>query len=157
MASIRLSPNKTLKGHKLAILLGVTGPPKMLLGETLQAEEIAELKSRFPDLDIVTVEGVALDSEELRLKWKDEDWKDVTILVTGSALPEVGQAPRLEYVQLQTAGANHLFSHPLFRKTDVAFCTASGVHGYVLEQHADQIQIHTGVLTEAADRKSRRG
>jgi hypothetical protein len=131
MTSSKAVANKTLKGHKLAVLLGVTGPPKILLGATLLEEEITDLKSLFPDLDILTVEGVAPDSESLRQRVPDKEWENVTILVTGSALPEVEQAPKLEYVQLQTAGANHLFGHPLFRDTDTTFCTASGVHGFV--------------------------
>jgi hypothetical protein len=98
MPAPELAANKTLKGHKLAVLLGVTGPPKILLGSVFREEEIAELNSRFPDLDIVTVQGVASDSESLRRKLPDEEWDDVTILVTGSALPQVEHAPKLQYV-----------------------------------------------------------
>jgi hypothetical protein len=131
MPAPELAANRTLKGHKLAVLLGVTGPPKILLGSVFLEQETTELKSRFPDLAIVTVQGVASDSESLRRKFPDERWEDVTILVTGSALPQVKHAPKLQYVQLQTAGANHLFNHPLYRDTDTSFCTASGVHGCV--------------------------
>ncbi|SPN99058.1 related to glycerate dehydrogenase [Cephalotrichum gorgonifer] len=52
-----------------------------------------------------------------------------TILLSGTALPLPEEAPNLKFVQLQSAGANHVLNHPLFKDTDVKFCTANGVHG----------------------------
>lgn len=66
-----------------------------------------------------------------------EEWKDVTILLTFTYLPQPKDAPKLQYVQLISAGANHILDHPLFRdgrgdgKEEVQFCTANGVHGFV--------------------------
>ncbi|KAF3771303.1 hypothetical protein M406DRAFT_240378, partial [Cryphonectria parasitica EP155] len=60
------------------------------------------------------------------------EWKDVTILLTGYSrefLPEKDDVPKLQYVQLSSAGANAIVSDPLYTDTDVAFCTANGVHG----------------------------
>ncbi|RFU75383.1 d-isomer specific 2-hydroxyacid dehydrogenase [Trichoderma arundinaceum] len=115
-----LTANKTLDGHKLLVLLGVTGPPKILLGITFQPEWIDELSELFPGLEIVTVESAAWNSQSFHEKFPDKAWKDVTILVTGSALPAADIAPKLEYVQLQSAGANHVLGHPLIRDTNVA-------------------------------------
>lgn len=61
----------------------------------------------------------------------DIDWSKATVLLTGPLVPAVGQAPNLQLVQLQSAGANYLLDNPLFKDTDVAFSTANGVHGYV--------------------------
>lgn len=65
-----------------------------------------------------------------------EEWKDVTILLTFTYLPQPKDAPTLQYVQLISAGANHVLGHPLFRdgrgdgeEEEVVFCTANGVHG----------------------------
>ncbi|KZL74862.1 d-isomer specific 2-hydroxyacid dehydrogenase [Colletotrichum incanum] len=111
-------PNKTLKGHKL-LILSQWVPPQ---------EYLDKLSSEFPDLKVVHHE----------LGWADrkpsdgfnpDEWKDVTILLTGSALPTPDEAPKLHYVQLQSAGANHILKDPLFKDTDVSFCTANGVHG----------------------------
>ncbi|KAK1981501.1 D-isomer specific 2-hydroxyacid dehydrogenase [Colletotrichum cereale] len=111
-------PNKTLKGHKLLILSQWT-PPQGYLDR---------LRSEYPGLAVVHHE----------LGWADrkpgagfdpDEWKDVTILLTGSALPAIDEAPKLRYVQLQSAGANHILQNPLFKDTDVSFCTANGVHG----------------------------
>lgn len=57
-----------------------------------------------------------------------EVWKKATVLFTWKAFPTKEQAPRLQYVQLLSAGSNHLFGVPLFEETDVAFCTSNGVH-----------------------------
>ncbi|KAL7934343.1 hypothetical protein V8C35DRAFT_302328 [Trichoderma chlorosporum] len=124
-----LNANKTLEGHKLLVLLGVTGPPKSLLGSTFQSEWVAELKDLFPGLEIVIVEDATWNTSSFQQKFPDKEWKNVTVLVTGSALPAADIAPNLEYIQLQSAGANHVLNHPLIRETDIALCTASGVHG----------------------------
>ncbi|PNP41308.1 hypothetical protein THARTR1_11226 [Trichoderma harzianum] len=95
--------NRTLDGHKLLVLLGVTGPPKSLLGTVFRLEWIAELKELFPGLEIVTVKDATWNTPSFQKKFPDEEWKDVTILVTGSALPTADIASKLEYVQLQSA------------------------------------------------------
>ncbi|KAF3072845.1 D-2-hydroxyacid dehydrogenase [Trichoderma lentiforme] len=95
--------NRTLDGHKLLVLLGVTGPPKSLLGTIFRPEWIAELNELFPGLKIVTVGDATWNTPSFQKKFPDEEWKDVTILVTGSALPTADIAPKLEYVQLQSA------------------------------------------------------
>lgn len=122
--------NKNLNGHKLLVLLGVTGPPKILLGAVFRPEWIAELKELFSGLEIVIVEGSIWNTPAFEQKFPEKEWKDVTILVTGSALPAAHIAPKLEYVQIQSAGANHILQNPLFDDADIALCTASGVHGY---------------------------
>ncbi|KAH8128476.1 hypothetical protein LI328DRAFT_151342 [Trichoderma asperelloides] len=108
--------NKALDGHKLLVLLGVTGPPKILLGTIFQPEWIAELKELFSGLEIVTVEGCIWNTPAFDQKFPEEEWKTLRSLL-------------LEYVQIQSAGANHILKNPLFNKTDIALCTASGVHG----------------------------
>lgn len=112
----KMPPNKTLQGHKLLVLLGDWEPSK---------EDLAAVQEKYPDLVIQT--GRKSDITQ-------EDWKDVTILVTGysrEGLPEKDAVPKLQYVQLSSAGANAILADPLFTDTDVAFCTANGVHGQV--------------------------
>ena len=58
-----------------------------------------------------------------------EQLANVTILLTGTALPDKEAVPQMRLVQLGSAGANHVLEHPLFKDTDVKFCTANGVHG----------------------------
>jgi hypothetical protein len=114
------SPNKTLKGHKLLLLVPWT-PSKDFLDR---------LQSEHPDLNVVRYELNWAEASP-RSDFPPEEWRDVTILLTGTALPAVGVSPKLEYVQLMSAGANHILKNPLFTDTDVTFCTANGVHGFV--------------------------
>ncbi|KAL2267902.1 hypothetical protein VTJ83DRAFT_5179 [Remersonia thermophila] len=112
------TPNPTLKGHKLLLTLPRSPTP------TGFAEA---LKAKFPDLevDVHYHEGI-MTAPVLA----DETWKDVTILVTFRAFPEkVELAPKLEYVQLMSAGANHVLENEVFREGDAVWCTANGVHG----------------------------
>ncbi|KAJ0309610.1 hypothetical protein COL5a_010561 [Colletotrichum fioriniae] len=111
-------PNKTLKGHKLLVLSQFPLPQEWL--DRVHAE--------FPDLKVVHHE-LAWADKKPKDSFNHDEWKDVTILLTGSALPAIEDAPKLHYVQLQSAGANHILKDPLFKDTDVSFCTANGVHG----------------------------
>ena len=58
-----------------------------------------------------------------------ELYKDATILVTVGALPQPAQAPKLDLIQLISAGSNWMDKHPLYTDTDVTIATASGIHG----------------------------
>ena len=59
-----------------------------------------------------------------------EIWKDVTVLVTLSALPhKPSDAPVLEVIELLSAGSNHIAKHPMYTDSDVTICTSSGIHG----------------------------
>lgn len=111
----KMPPNKTLQGHKLLVLLGDAWKPS--------SEELQALKNKYPDLK------VQMGSKKDITK---DEWKSVTLLVTGysrEGLPELQDVPNLQYIQLSSAGANAVVSDPLYTDTDVAFCTANGVHG----------------------------
>jgi phosphoglycerate dehydrogenase-like enzyme len=56
-----------------------------------------------------------------------EAFAQAEVIYTFSALPHPRQAPRLRWVQLSSAGANHVIRHPLFA-TDVVFTNNSGLH-----------------------------
>lgn len=60
-----------------------------------------------------------------------DTWKSATILFTWNAIPQKDLCPNLRLVQLLSAGCNHVIGTSLFEETDVAFCTANGVHPYV--------------------------
>ena len=112
-----MTPNKSLKGHKLMILSWENAP----------ADFIKKLHKEHADLKIVHYNvnwGASLSGTV-----PDEEWEDVTILLTGSSLPTQEQAPKLEYVQVTSAGADLILKKPIFLDTDITFCTANGVHG----------------------------
>ena len=60
----------------------------------------------------------------------EEDLKDVTVILTWRTFPKSKEiCPKLKYIQLSSAGANHVLEHPLFtEESGVEFCTARGVH-----------------------------
>lgn len=112
----------SLKGHKLLMLVPAPFLPP--------PEYLEHLSRRFPGLEIFTHAREWADGSapvpSADGGWR---WEDITILITGSALPDKEQAVKLQYVQLLSAGANHILKHPLFAETDITFCTANGVHG----------------------------
>jgi hypothetical protein len=112
------TPNKTLKGHKLITLTEFT-PVDYL---------IRDIQSQFPDLEIVN-RHVSWHSTKGDEEIPESDWQTATVLMTGSTFPKPEAAKKLKLVQLTSAGANHVLDSPLFKDTDVAFCTANGVHG----------------------------
>lgn len=118
MTLVKPSSNPTLKGHKLLLLLPFEVPKAL----------VDPIQSDFPDLEIVSRVKDFRNGEAYAETTKEE-WKEVTVLLTGSALPEVEDAKKLELVQLLSAGANHVLEKPIFKDTNIAFCTANGVHG----------------------------
>ncbi len=51
-------------------------------------------------------------------------------------LPQPGEAPRLRWVQLHSAGLDHIADHPLLTDSDVVFTTASGIHAIQMAEYA---------------------
>ncbi|KAJ6144635.1 D-isomer specific 2-hydroxyacid dehydrogenase [Penicillium chermesinum] len=58
----------------------------------------------------------------------DEDWKKTVALFTPSALPAPEQVPKLQFVQLSSAGANMIINHPLYKDTNITFTSAKGAY-----------------------------
>ncbi|KAI5459451.1 hypothetical protein BGZ63DRAFT_391063 [Mariannaea sp. PMI_226] len=117
MALIRVNHNRTLKGHKAVILTTIPVP----------SGSIQAIRDRFPDLQII-VREVPWLSDHIP-DFDEKEWNDTTILLTATFLPTIEQAPRVKYVQLTSAGANHIVSNPFFSETKIPFSTANGVHG----------------------------
>lgn len=64
-------------------------------------------------------------------------WNDVQILYTSRRFPRPDQSPNLKWVQLSSAGSDHIANEPLFReRTEVTFTSASGVHTRHMAQFA---------------------
>ncbi|KAL2166242.1 hypothetical protein VTG60DRAFT_3082 [Thermothelomyces hinnuleus] len=116
---VRTDTNKTLKGHKLLIIAPWQAPAGFL----------EKLAAAFPDLQVVYHVHSLATTPPSTDAIPDQTWRDVTILLTFNTLPTPEQAPKLQYVQLLSAGANHVLNKPVFKDTEVAFCTANGVHG----------------------------
>jgi phosphoglycerate dehydrogenase-like enzyme len=61
-------------------------------------------------------------------------WARVEVLYTITRLPEPAEAPRLRWVQLHSAGAEHVQGHPLLA-AGVRFTTASGPAGPTIAEY----------------------
>ncbi|KAM0354372.1 hypothetical protein ACHAPU_001416 [Fusarium lateritium] len=117
MTLIRTNLNKTLKGHK-AIVFATTKLPQA---------QVDAIQKQFPDLHLkifVQAWGAPLNPE-----FDEDEWKETTVFLTATYLPKPEQVPHLQYVQLTSAGANHLLNDALFADTKIPFSTANGVHG----------------------------
>ena len=93
------------------------------------ADDIESVKVKVPGLNVV-VRQQPFELNDPCAEVDQKEWSDVTILMTGSALPPLSVAPNLQLVQLCNAGVNHVAHEPFFKDTEVPFCTAGGVHGY---------------------------
>lgn len=59
----------------------------------------------------------------------DDVWATTEILYSiGRIFPEADQAPNLRWIQLNSAGANHLLRYPIGQQEDIILTTASGIH-----------------------------
>ncbi len=84
-------------------------------------ELLSRLRAVSPRLAVM--QQTASSTDELPAGWLDR----VEVLYTGSALPDPARAPRLRWVQLHSAGVDHVLDTPLWR-SDVAITTSSGIH-----------------------------
>ncbi len=57
-----------------------------------------------------------------------EHIREMDVLYTFSVLPDPADAPRLRWVQMHTAGLDHVLAHPLYSDSEVMFTTTSGIH-----------------------------
>ena len=84
-------------------------------------EFLERLRSASPRL--VVSQHNAASADEVPSQY----WDDVEVLCTLSAIPNPAQAPKLRWVQLHSAGVDHVMDTPLWG-SEVAITTASGIH-----------------------------
>ncbi|KAI0199889.1 hypothetical protein F4808DRAFT_461284 [Astrocystis sublimbata] len=114
------TPNKDLSGHTLLILADADLPEGYEDHLHKKYPGLQVLHKRFNPWKAASADTpVALDV----------DWATVTVLLTGPVLPTIEEAPKLQLVQLQSAGANYVLEKPVFKDTKIPFCTANGVAG----------------------------
>lgn len=81
---------------------------------------LARLRACVPDIEVE--QHTVTDAAEI----DPAIWADVEVLHTGSVLPDPTVAPRLRWVQLDTAGVDHLAGHPVWA-SPIAVTTIGGV------------------------------
>lgn len=84
---------------------------------------IDPIATRFPYIEIVLFH--AKTSSEV----PESLWKCATILVTLFLLPtKPDLVPQLRWIQLTSAGVDHILGHPIFRESRISITTVSGIH-----------------------------
>jgi phosphoglycerate dehydrogenase-like enzyme len=63
-------------------------------------------------------------------------WDEVQVLFTSGVLPDREMAPGLRWVQVTSAGIDHLLNHPLFEDRTVTLTTTSGMHAVTMAEYA---------------------
>ncbi|OJJ46809.1 hypothetical protein ASPZODRAFT_65988 [Penicilliopsis zonata CBS 506.65] len=98
----------------------------ILIHFTPPAEWLDMIRQTYPDL---RVEVHLTDMYSLELPAiAAETWAETTVLFTWKLFPTKEMAPKLQYVQLLSAGAGQIMGLPVFESTEIAFCTSNGVH-----------------------------
>ncbi|KAE8413782.1 hypothetical protein BDV36DRAFT_286750 [Aspergillus pseudocaelatus] len=87
---------------------------------------LESLPTISPGIRVITYKRDMQDTE-MPPDISQETWNSITILLTWNYVPTKEQVPNLRYVQLHTAGCNHIADTPLFKDSDVSFCTANGL------------------------------
>jgi hypothetical protein len=98
MASDKQASTYRLDGHKLLLLAGFP----------IQQAWIDGLKDKYAGLEIKWLVWDWLRKKGLPPAISDEEWKEVTILITGYDYPEPEAVPNLKLIQLVTAGSNYI-------------------------------------------------
>lgn len=99
---------------------------KVLATVRLTDEQLESLRRVSPDLQVVR----ELDEKRAREEFRDAD------VFYGFLLPgPLEEARSLRWIQLVSAGAEHLFEAGI-RRTDVLVTTVSGIHGTAISEYA---------------------
>ena len=64
----------------------------------------------------------------------DTAWRNAEVIYTQSILPQPLQAPRLRWIQLHSAGVEHVLNQDIVRAEDVIVTSASGIHATQIAQ-----------------------
>src|SRR5262245_21490533 len=104
------------------------------------ASRVVLVTQQLEDRWVERIEGLARGlriEQQPHVKVEDipaDLWREVEIICTYNILPTPEQAPRLSWVQLHSAGANHVLANPLLER-GVTFTTASGVHAVNIAEY----------------------
>ncbi len=90
----------------------------------------------FPDSMMQQVRDISprLNVERLTGVVPDKTWANAEILYSGRGVPTPEQAPRLRWIQLYSAGANHMLKEPIIQSDNVEVTTASGIHATAMSE-----------------------
>jgi len=65
----------------------------------------------------------------------EKAWADVEVLYTLRQFPDPAQAPRLRWIQMHSAGIDHVLNQPIMQSEDVEVTTTSGIHATPIAEY----------------------
>ncbi|MCC6616219.1 MAG: D-2-hydroxyacid dehydrogenase [Anaerolineae bacterium] len=65
----------------------------------------------------------------------EKAWDDVEVLYTQRQFPDPAQAPRLRWIQMHSAGIDHVVNQPIMQSEDVEVTTTSGIHATPMAEY----------------------
>lgn len=98
-------------------------PIRVLMTQRFAPELVERVRAVSPQL-VVEQESVQSDSDEALASFHGDE--EILYCMTPPREP-LRIAPKLKWVQLHSAGINHLSNHPIL-KTDIRVTTSSGIH-----------------------------
>jgi phosphoglycerate dehydrogenase-like enzyme len=93
-------------------------PIRVLIAANLSDALVEQVRAVSPRLKVERYAGNV----------PDKAWAEAEVLFTGSVFPDPALAPRLRWIQLTSAGADHVAHAPIARAADIEITTASGIH-----------------------------
>lgn len=96
-------------------------------------ELLGKLRKRFPRIEFsyhqVTFAPYG-EHDKSVMQVPESAWKEATVLTTLFSLPKsISDVPNLDWIQLFSAGSNHIQKNPIYKESDFTLTTASGIHG----------------------------
>jgi phosphoglycerate dehydrogenase-like enzyme len=92
---------------------------------------VKDIAKKHPNIHVESLGNKSIDD------LPKETLQATKYLLGFNKFPKPEQVPNLEYVQIFSAGSNHLQDHPLYKwkYNEVKWCSASGVHGPIIGEY----------------------
>ncbi len=114
----------------------------ILVPDEPKEEVISSLQERYP--------GVKIHWRSVKAPLSVDDipqeiWDTATI-VWGFEIPKDAFLPKLRFVQLNSAGADHWAKNRHYQDPNILFCTSNGAHPYVSPGQIEGVKADVGVV-----------
>lgn len=103
----------------------------LIVPEPEPKEIVDKLRDKFPQIEILFYQVTfTFDLDKIASQLPPNVWDNATLLCTFSAFPKkLSQAPKLEFVQLLSAGSNQIQNNPIYTDSEIPIAVTTGIHG----------------------------
>ena len=124
---------------------------RLILDAEIRHETVARLRALSADLDVVDVTG---DSAYAPRSLVDPD---VEVIIGSRPPDDLGGVPKLRWIQLRSAGVDHLATNPPWRH-GIAVTNARGVYAVPIGEYVSGmvLRVHQPIETWSADQLAHR-